>query len=70
MPRVQGRRVPNGALSVETSNIKIYFSAIFNYLNVFIYCEPVSSVRMKSGYGLDDQAIEVRSPVKAKRFFL
>jgi hypothetical protein len=31
-------------------------------------CELGSSVSIVSGYGLDDQAIEVRSPVEAKDF--
>jgi hypothetical protein len=30
--------------------------------------EPGSSVSMVSGYGLDDRAIEVRSPAEAKAF--
>jgi hypothetical protein len=32
--------------------------------------EPGSSVSTVSGYGLDDRAIEVRSPAEAKGFFL
>jgi hypothetical protein len=32
--------------------------------------EPGSSVSIVSGYGLDDQAIEVRFPAEAKGFFL
>jgi hypothetical protein len=32
--------------------------------------EPGSSVSIVSGYGLDDRAIEVRSPAEAKGFFL
>jgi hypothetical protein len=32
--------------------------------------EPGSSVSTVSGYELDDQAIEVRSPAEAKGFFL
>jgi hypothetical protein len=32
--------------------------------------EPGSSVSLMSGYGLDDRAIKVRSPAKAKGFFL
>jgi hypothetical protein len=32
--------------------------------------EPGSSVGIMSGYGLDNRAIEVRSPVEAKGFFL
>jgi hypothetical protein len=33
-------------------------------------CEPGSSVSIVSGYGLDDRAMEVRSPADAKGFFL
>jgi hypothetical protein len=29
-----------------------------------------SSVSIVSGYGLDDQAIEVRSPAEVRQFFL
>jgi hypothetical protein len=32
--------------------------------------EPGSSGSIVSGYGLDDQAIKVRSPAEAKEFFL
>jgi hypothetical protein len=32
--------------------------------------EPGSSVSIVSDYGLDDRAIEVRSPAEAKGFFL
>jgi hypothetical protein len=36
---------------------------------VYIHtCEPSSSVSIVSGYGLDDRAIEVRSPAEAKDF--
>jgi hypothetical protein len=34
------------------------------------YGEPGSSLNMVSGYGLDDRAIEVRSPAEAKGLFL
>jgi hypothetical protein len=34
------------------------------------YTEPGSSVSIVSSYGLDDQAIEVRSPAEAKGVFL
>jgi hypothetical protein len=37
---------------------------------VLIFCEPGSSVSIVSGYGLDDRAIEVRSPAEEKGFFL
>jgi hypothetical protein len=39
-----------------------------------IVCKPVwswgSSVSIVSGYGLDDQAIEFRSLIEAREFFL
>jgi hypothetical protein len=34
----------------------------------YLGCEPGSSVSIVSGYGLDDRAIEVRSPAEAKIF--
>jgi hypothetical protein len=34
------------------------------------YSEPGSSVSIVSGYGLDNQEIQVRSPAEAKGFFL
>jgi hypothetical protein len=34
----------------------------------WLYREPGSSVSIVSGYGLDDRAIEVRSPAEAKGF--
>jgi hypothetical protein len=37
---------------------------------VMYNCEPGSSVSIVSGYGLDDRAIDVRSPAEAKGFFL
>jgi hypothetical protein len=37
---------------------------------LFSLIEPGSSVNIVSGYGLDDQAIEVRSLAEAKGFFL
>jgi hypothetical protein len=36
----------------------------------FLSGEPGSSVSVVSGYGLDDRAIEVRSPAEAKEFLL
>jgi hypothetical protein len=33
-------------------------------------CDPGSSVSIVSDYGLDDRAIEVRSPAEAKVFFI
>jgi hypothetical protein len=42
-------------------------------VHVFVLCmgrSRGSSVSIVSGYGLDDRAIEVRSPAEAKEFFL
>jgi hypothetical protein len=41
-----------------------------NLLTSSLDCKPGSSVSIVSGYGLDDQAIEVRSPAEAKGCFL
>jgi hypothetical protein len=48
-----------------TLRVYVYFKHSILYLN-----EPGISVSIVSGYGLDDRAIEVRSPVEAKGFFL
>jgi hypothetical protein len=37
---------------------------------MFLFGEPGSSGSIVSGYGLDDRAIEVRSPAEVKGFFL
>jgi hypothetical protein len=37
-------------------------------LLIILVIEPGSSVSIVSGYGLDDRAIEVRSPAEAKDF--
>jgi hypothetical protein len=37
---------------------------------VYTITEPGSSVNIVPGYGLEDRAIEVRSPAKAKGFLL
>jgi hypothetical protein len=42
----------------------------FLLLKYCTQCEPDGSVSIVSGYGLDDQAIEVRSPAEARGFFL
>jgi hypothetical protein len=42
-----------------------YFKKLYS-----LFGEPSSSVSIVSGYGIDDWAIEVRSPAEAKRFFL
>jgi hypothetical protein len=48
------------------ANILLYNIYSCNYNS----CKPGSSVSIVSGYGLDDCAIEVRSPAEAKGFFL
>jgi hypothetical protein len=42
----------------------------FFMVNNYTHCKPGSSVSIVSGYGLDDRAIDVRSPAEAKGFFL
>jgi hypothetical protein len=37
-------------------------------IGLCVMSEPGSSVSIVSGYGLDDRAIEVRSPAEAKDF--
>jgi hypothetical protein len=39
-------------------------------VSVVSISEPGSSIIILSGYGLDDQAMEVQSPAEAKGFFL
>jgi hypothetical protein len=57
-----------------TLNVDPYFFVSGLYSSTFCICiylirEPGSSVSVVSGYGLDDRAIEVRSPAEAKVFF-
>jgi hypothetical protein len=40
----------------------------FNFLSSCMIREPGSSVSVVSDYGLDDRAIEIRSPAEAKDF--
>jgi hypothetical protein len=52
-----------------------FFSCFFSvppgkYRDGNLNCEPGSSVSIVTGYGLDDRAIEVRSPAEVKGFFL
>jgi hypothetical protein len=42
----------------------------FYYVKINKVCESGSSVSIMSGYGLDNRAIEVRSPAEAIGFFL
>jgi hypothetical protein len=39
------------------------------YLFIYLFRSRVSSVSIVSDYGLDDRAVEVRSPARAKDFF-
>jgi hypothetical protein len=43
-------------------------SAVYTELALLNLCELGSSVSIVSGYGLEDRAIEVRSPTEAKDF--
>jgi hypothetical protein len=38
-----------------------YSASAMNMSVLLLFCEPISSVSIVSGYGLDDRAIEVRS---------
>jgi hypothetical protein len=54
---------------------KASYHLAYAYNSIFFICslfngEPDSSVSIVSGYGLEDQAIEIRSPAVAKGFFL
>jgi hypothetical protein len=40
-----------------------------NYLFTYLFRSRVSSVSIVSDYGLDDRAVEVRSPARVKDFF-
>jgi hypothetical protein len=60
---------------VASSDIRTVFlllAYLHNSILIYIYSssEPGSIVNIVSGYGLDDQAIRVRSPAEAKGFFL
>jgi hypothetical protein len=47
-----------------------YFWYKHEFVASLYICEPDTYVRTVSDYGLHDRAIEVRSPVEAKGFFL
>jgi hypothetical protein len=51
-------------------NIKGHWAHLFEFNKYECDCEPDSSVSIESGYGLDDGAIDIRSPAEAKGFFL
>jgi hypothetical protein len=54
---------------VKESHLQIRHHENLKYLlSASVYGEPGSSVSIVSGYGLDDRAIEVRSPAEAKDF--
>jgi hypothetical protein len=55
------------SIEMDSQNFFQYFR--INKSNFTLY-EPGSSVSIVSDYGLDDRAIEVRSPAEAKAFFL
>jgi hypothetical protein len=62
----------NVAVSHTLNNIqyKLLLKVVYLFCGGILICETGSSVSIVSGYGLDERAIEVRSPVEAKEFFL
>jgi hypothetical protein len=54
-------------LRLAPSIIDLHVGFIFSSMH---RCDPGSSVSIVSGFGLDDRAIEVRSPAEAKGCFL
>jgi hypothetical protein len=62
------------ALSLLGIHQRTGLCKIYLISNILLYTlrngEPGSSVSIMSGYGLDDRAIEVRSPAQDKGFFL
>jgi hypothetical protein len=68
----QHRKIYNFEGNLRPSScliIYVRYKLDFQY-NAGNYSEPGSSVNMVSGYGLGGRALEVRSPAKAKEFFL
>jgi hypothetical protein len=59
----------NEFLVIESFRHVPYIWFELNVTTMYI-SEPVSSGSVVSGYGLDDRAIEVRSPTEVKGFFL
>jgi hypothetical protein len=51
------------------ARLSIYLVGLY-LMSLSVANEPSSSVSTVSGYGLDDQAIKVRSPTEAKELFL
>jgi hypothetical protein len=57
-----------GYKSSNSGNCVLIYSE--NIKRYVLCSEPGSSVSIVPGYGLDDRAVEVRSPTEAKEFFL
>jgi hypothetical protein len=70
-PSLRGENPATNCLSHDTVMRDSNDKSLFTYIESLTYfCEPGSSVSTASGYGMDDRAIEVRSPAEAKGFFL
>jgi hypothetical protein len=65
MPAPTHRIIQSSGL--QTTIHETNFAYIFLRL-LFLTKEPGSSISIVSGYGLDDQAIQIRSPAEAKDF--
>jgi hypothetical protein len=53
----------------ETHDCTLLACLIRNIRSRMLVSEPVSSVSIVSSYGMDDRAMDVRSPAEAKVFF-
>jgi hypothetical protein len=58
-------------LTLNQNNKRLFpFEGMAFMLSTHHHGQPGSSVSIVSGYGLDDRAIEVRSPAEARGYFL
>jgi hypothetical protein len=66
-----GRDLNPGAFyHSATASVKLHALFSIDIVSVIAGRSRGNSVSIVSGYGLDDRAIEVRSPAEAKGFFL
>jgi hypothetical protein len=67
---VLGDKIERLRNEVVVAYCKVFRRYLERYnTNIGITCEPDSSVSIVSGYGLDNWAIDVRSPAEARGFF-
>jgi hypothetical protein len=69
-PKMETRLATNNAKRLYYKHGLKLFSVYFYYNLRYSKGSRGSSVSIVSGYGMDDQAIEVRSPAEARGFFL